>query len=395
MSQSKYLFISRRSSHYRYYQKLVAFLGQEAQLLPLKGFVLPRLTHMDRVKQLDLDDLVEVHIRRKEVRHPILQKQALLKKWLRCFYTFREKARASYYFKLFEQHPCDTVILWNGMKQPNRTPYVVAKAAGKNTQLFENGLLPNTTTLDPKGVNALNSMPKEADFYRNWCGEDCIEDKGLVVRAAHKQRKCSEQLTELPTRYVFVPFQVPNDTQVVCHSPWISSMDKFYQVLEQALTFLSQQPQWRSFVFVIKEHPSWPRSFSHLHKRNPNIVFANDNNTQTLIENALAVVTLNSTVGIESLLLEKQVITLANAFFNIEGLVQHCQVQDELNQALLTIDQQQLDTELLQRFLSYLKSEYLLPQSWSQISDETEHFSAVKARLEQPYQVSPKEGNEV
>lgn len=385
MTKAKYLFISRKSSHYRYYQKLIAYLGDEAQLAKLKGFALPRMKYMAKVKKLDIDDLVDVHMRRKEVRHPAIKNSPLLNKVVRQFYTFREKARASYYFQLFEQHPCETVILWNGMKQPNRTPYVVAKAAGKKTQLFENGLLPNTTTLDENGVNALNSVPRDAEFYRHWQGKVTPEEKQLVVRAAHKQRKTSEQLVSLPERYVFVPFQVPNDTQVVCHSPWLCSMEAFYQALEQALLFLQQQPDWQSFKFVIKEHPSWPRSFTDLHHKNSNIIFANDNNTQELIENALAVITLNSTVGIESLLLDKSVITLGNAFFNINGLVHHCPDQHSLNETLLTVESQNVDIELVQNFLCYLKTEYLLPQSWSNLTEPELHFNAVRERLVTPY----------
>ena len=391
MNSPKYLFISRKSSHYRYYQKLVAHLGKEAQLVKLKRFSLPVMAQMDRVNKMDIDELVDVHMCRKEVRHPILKKFPLLNKWVRGLYRLREKARASYYFDFFSKHPCEMVILWNGMKQPNLTPYKVAQALGKKTQVFENGLLPNTTTLDPKGVNANNSLPKDAAFYRHWQGPLDLAEKSLVVRQPHKQRKTQQPVTSLPERYVFVPFQVPNDTQIVCHSPWITDMYKLYQVLEEAQSHLHKQPNWQPFKFVVKEHPSWPRSFAELYQRNDNIVFANDNNTQELIENALAVITINSTVGIESLLLEKSVITLGNAFFNIRGLVHHCDGQQVLNQTLLDIEKYEVDNELVDRFLCYLKSEYLIPQSWSNLSDPERHFAVVKQKLESPYGAKIKE----
>lgn len=381
-----YLFISRKSSHYRYYQKLVSFLGDSAELHKLKTFVWPKFSYWRKVNELDINDLVDVHIKRKHVRHPVLKRNKVLAKAVRKFYEFREKARASYYFSLFENHGCETVILWNGMKQPNRTPYVVAKAVGKKTQLFENGLLPHTTVLDSNGVNAMNSLPRESAFYRKWQGDLKSVDKNLVVRAPHKNRKAGQSEIELPLRYVFVPFQVPNDTQIVCHSPWVEDMEAFYQKLEYALDFLKQQADWQAFKFVVKEHPSWPRSFTHLHHKNDDIIFANDNNTQQLVENALAVVTINSTVGIEALLLDKSVITLGNAFFNIDGLVEHCPDQQSFNQALLQIDNQVVDTPLVEKFLSYVRIEYSLPQSWNNLSQPEAHFAAVKRRLEQPYQ---------
>ncbi len=383
--KQQYLFISRKSSHYRYYKKLISYLGERAELHKLKTFVLPKFSQWSKVNQLNITDLVEVHLKRKQVRHPILKHSKFLNFLVCCFYRFREKSRASFYFQLFADHPCETVVIWNGMKQPNRTPYIVAQAAGKETMLFENGLLPNTTVLDSKGVNAVNSLPRDPNFYLNWQGKVEDADKTLVARKAHKNRKVSKAEITLPERYIFVPFQVPNDTQIVCHSPWVPDMESFYQSIENALTFLQQQADWKQVKFVIKEHPSWPRSFVDLHNKNSDIIFANENNTQALIENSLAVITINSTVGIESLLLNKNVITLGNAFFNIDGLVYHCADQLQLNNTLLTIEQHSVNQELVNKFLNYMKVEYLLPQSWNNLTNEIEHFEAVAQRLETPY----------
>jgi hypothetical protein len=44
------------------------------------------------------------------------------------------------------------------------------------------------------------------------------------------------------------------------------------------------------------------------------------------------------------------VITLGNAFFNIEGLVYHCADQLKLNNTLLTIEQHSVNQELLNKF---------------------------------------------
>ncbi|TMO55480.1 capsular biosynthesis protein [Pseudoalteromonas phenolica] len=385
MTAKNYLFISRKSSHYRYYEKLVHFLGNNAQLHALKQLCLPSLNYRPELNSIDLNDLVDVHMKRKEVRYPVLKKSKLLNKLFRFSYTKIEKARANYYYNFLEQHPCTTVILWNGMKQPNRTPYIVAKALGKETILFENGLLPNTTTLDPKGVNALNSVPRNKEFYLNWQGDVEQRQTQLVARAPHKQRKKDIDETKLPSRYIFVPFQVPNDTQIVCHSPWVPNMETFYATLEESLEELKKSSSWQPFKFVIKEHPSWPRNFSELHNKHQDIIFANGNNTQELIEDSLAVITINSTVGMESLLLGKNVITLGNAFFNIDGLVHHCKNVTELIQTLKGIEEQEVDHILVDKFLSYLKSEYLLPQAWGNLSDEMAHFNAVKERLENPY----------
>lgn len=365
------------------------YLGKNtASLQTVKFFPLPRLSHWHRLSELNVDELVQVHVKRKQARYPILKKQQWMSNLLYRFYYQLEKCRASYYFQLFSQHPATTIVLWNGMKQPNKTPFTVAKACGKETLLFENGLLPNTTVLDPRGVNANNSLPRHSEFYREYQPQSGVEDKNLVVRQPHKNRKIKDSEIELPERYVFVPFQVPNDTQVVCHSPWVDSMEAFYEKVETALNFLQQQSDWQPYKFVIKEHPSWPKSFTELHHKNPNIVFANNNNTQDLIENALAVVTINSTVGIESLLLENKLITVGNCFYNVDGVATHCENQEQLNQALLSVEQQPFNQDLVTKFLAYLKEEYLIPGAWNKLQSEEvdNHFATVKQRLQAPYQ---------
>ena len=387
MNHKKFLFISRKSSHYRYYQKLVDYLGEAAELRQIKTFVFPRVRFWKEAGNLDLAALVDVHIKRKKVRHPLLSNNLFLLWLVKKYLTFRERARASYYLWLFKNADYGTVVLWNGMKQPNKTPYEVAKHCGLKTMLFENGLLPNTTVLDPRGVNALNSMPRLSEFYQNLPIGDKSLRRQLDVRAPHKNRKNRRQDTEIPERYVFVPFQVPNDTQIVCHSPWIDSMESFYEKLEHALNYLESLVNWKPFKIVVKEHPSWPRSFHNLHDKNNHIVFANEHNTQTLIENAIAVMTINSTVGVEGLLLGKKVITLGDSFINVPGVCWHAHDQVSLNHILSNIDTLDLDKKLITGFLNFLKNDYLIPDAWQKVTkDSTEHLEAIRNRLENPYQ---------
>jgi len=300
------------------------------------------------------------------------------------FYKYLEFCRASYYFKLFRDNDIENVILWNGMKQPNKTPYEVAKACGIKTQLFENGLLPNTTVLDPQGVNAKNSLPRDPDFYLNWKYTGDLDQElsnELVAREPHKNRKVHEQEITLPKRYIFVPFQVPNDTQIICHSPWIKSMEALYAELEALLPSMDE-----SIKFVIKEHPSWPRTYTKLHDKNPKIVFANNNVTKELISNAEAVITINSTVGIEALLLNKKVLTLGDTFLNIKGLVLHCTSTEQLQRAVQNLPHWKCNQSLRSNFLNYLKLEYLVEQSWNNITNFERHVSAIYSRLKVPYE---------
>ena len=58
------------------------------------------------------------------------------------------------------------VCIWNGSSVERAAVMEAAKVYGAKTCFFENGLLPNTTTLDPKGVNAAGILSeKTADFF--------------------------------------------------------------------------------------------------------------------------------------------------------------------------------------------------------------------------------------
>ncbi|WP_254911207.1 hypothetical protein [Pseudoalteromonas sp. A601] len=180
----------------------------------------------------------------------------------------------------------------------------------------------------------------------------------------------------MPKRYIFVPFQVPHDTQVVCYSPWLNSMEMLYSEVMNAVEKLNDP----DLKVVFKEHPSWHKHYTHLYKKHPQAIFANGNATADLIENAQAVITINSTVGLEALLLAKHVITLGQACYNIDDLVLHANSRQELFERLLQLDQGwQLNLALRDQFFGYLKHVYTVEGRWQDCS--TQHAKAVEERL--------------
>ena len=133
--------------------------------------------------------------------------------------------------------------------------------------------------------------------------------------------------------------------------------------------------------FVFKEHPSDRVSnYSKLHniaKESPYLAFANSVSTQELIQNAKAVVTINSSVGIESLLFSKKVYVLGEAFYAIDGITIKAN-KNTLVQKLQ--DKQEIDFKVVENFLKYLQS-YLLPNSWKEPNKE--HYLALNKRIKQ------------
>src|SRR5262249_52984485 len=146
----------------------------------------------------------------------------------------------------------------------------------------------------------------------------------LVARPSSQKKDIKPVV--LPKKYIFCPFQVALDSQVLVYSPWIMNMHNFYELISKVSESLDE----KDLFFVIKEHPSCKMDYSDLKSQNnERIIFANANSTQELIENAEMIITLNSTVGIESLIYNKKVITLGQAFYSGFGLAKNANSAEE------------------------------------------------------------------
>lgn len=250
----------------------------------------------------------------------------------------------------------DALVVWNGAHR-----YIQLLLAllppGCKTFFFENGLLPDTTTVDSKGVNYRNSVPRDADFYRNYPAP-IGEDQTPPTLIPRKPRTSGPAPIILPEQFIFIPFQDDRDTQVRLFSPWVRNMREMFAQGER----LARET---GMTVVFKEHPSSRETYPELHARtHERLLFANGNPTQQLIESSQFVITLNSTVGLESLLLGKPVLTLGQAFFNIDGLVVHADSFDELISLTKAFPDWKLDERIRRSFLHYMTHEYCVQGGW-------------------------------
>ncbi|TGE84510.1 capsular biosynthesis protein [Pseudoalteromonas sp. KS88] len=371
-----FLFVSRRNVHARYYKKLISQLNISASIHIFGKPMLGALKYIPQALNTSFDDIIATQIKRKQAKNSMWNSHIFTMLYA-FFLNIIECCRYAKYLALFEQQKPTHLVIWNGNKLPNVTVVKAAKRLGINVFYYENGLLPNTSCLDPKGVNFASSVKREREFYENFELPEHfnVHIPKLTPRANHKKRKKFVQ-SKLPARYIFVPFQVPHDTQIASYSPWIHSMEALYDKVMEAVEELND-PQLK---VVFKEHPSWHKHYPHLYKKHPQALFANGNVTADLIENAQAVVTVNSTVGIEALLIGQRVITLGQACYNIDGLVLHAPNEIALrNQLLQVMHGWQVDSHLKDTFFSYLKHVYSVQGRWQDCSKD--HVEAVEKRL--------------
>ena len=249
-------------------------------------------------------------------------------------------------------------LIYNGSNYPESVLAQVAHDLGRTRLIVEGGFFPDSMQIDPRGVNAANSVPRDAAFYL-----DTHEDfaaGGLPDLTKTRAVKAGATATvALPNDYVFVAFQVPSDMQVTRHSPWITDMATFYAEMQAAA---ERHP---ALHFVIKEHPSFPLSVQGHLPPHPRVTFANANVTRDLIAHAVGVVTLNSTVGLEAVLLDRPAIILGDACYDIPGLVRRARDRETLDAALSDLPHARPDPALRRQVLGWLWNRYLVRGSYT------------------------------
>ncbi len=124
--------------------------------------------------------------------------------------------------------------------------------------------------------------------------------------------------------YFLVPLQVHNDSQIIIHSKYNEIEDFITEVME---SFAKNAKKEHFLVF--KHHPE-DRGFKNYKKHiksvakrlgiHDRVFYVHDLHLPTMIKGSLGVITINSTVGLQSLFHNKPVKVMGRAFYNIPGL---------------------------------------------------------------------------
>lgn len=108
--------------------------------------------------------------------------------------------------------------------------------------------------------------------------------------------------------YIFVPLQVENDTQVI-----INSKVSLKTLIDYAVNYAKKE----KLKVLIKPHPAERNNkiLEYINSLVKDNIIVTNYNTVELIQNARTVITINSTVGLEALILNKSVIFLGDTFY--------------------------------------------------------------------------------
>jgi hypothetical protein len=199
----------------------------------------------------------------------------------------------------------DLLFMWNGGMGKEQEMAEKAQRLGIPIYFCELGWLPQNGTFyfDLKGVNYASSM-------RTWeprplsLGEERYLRIKLDHYHLHHAKKTDLRLEDTP--FVFVPFQVENDSQILNYSPYIKTMQQLVDFVEAYV------PQ--DIRIYYKTHPKQNLGPVNIPFRSR---LFSEGTTHDFLQHpgCRYVITINSTVGVEALTYVKPVITLGRAFY--------------------------------------------------------------------------------
>ncbi|MCD6594794.1 hypothetical protein J7L68_03880 [bacterium] len=350
----------------------------------------------------ELNSITEYHIKFLSYKYSNLDLESSVKE--------RAIAQASDFKMFFEKNKIDMVLIFNGSFYPSAAASVIAKKMGLATEFFENGFFPYTTQMDPFGVNYSSSTGKiGADFFKNIeidrnkldeIREMYFSKKSppyaknndypidfltkfyakfifLKYRGFHlsyflptfvrkilnikMQGECDSlpsyknQPDSLPDKpFIFIPLQVHDDSQIMNFSPFIENMQHFIDVIYRAVEDVFDD----ELAIVVKEHPVDVRrgyDYPEIREKYPDIYWFRNYDIKEIIEKCRFVITVNSTVGLESLLFYKPVVVLGKAVYGKYKISFPMDNIEELHNALEKANSEEVNKKIIDSFLYYFR----------------------------------------
>ncbi|MEK2600749.1 capsule biosynthesis protein [Burkholderia arboris] len=281
-----------------------------------------------------------------------------------------------WYAQIVRSKDITDVIMFGDCRDIHRPMHDIAQANGLQVHVFEEGYIrPHWLTLEQHGVNGRSRLPRDPSWYldqrRTTPASEpgqptgynlyerafhdisyrvantfyaarfphyrshrprngLVEYSGLANRLLSKRRYASEaeRVTDelLASRhpYYLFPLQLNSDAQIVSHSPF----DGVLTAIDQVLVSFVRNAREDTHL-VIKNHPLDTGLIDyrrHVLQRaeelgiGARLRFVDAGHLPTLLEHALGVVVVNSTVGLSALHHRRPLMALGTAIYNMPGL---------------------------------------------------------------------------
>jgi hypothetical protein len=322
-------------------------------------------------------------------------------------------AARGFWKKVLSEVNYDRVVINNGAGFLCQSLVEAVRAEGRGFVLYtEAGFFPDTLVMDPMGVNCNSILmklrmeelpppnPVTEKFLASFrdggmqprpgtCNLETLSShvhslsmlrkefavingrtslwvaKNFLFPKLVRRTKNGDPKTRDLGRYLFVPLQVHDDTQVLVNSPTIREMASLVRCVAGYLP--------KDLRLVIKPHPldkgrarlyEVRKTMRSLGSRGS---LVEHTSSRELVRNAVSVCTLNSTVGLEALLHGKPTVCLGRSWYARPGLATFIAKPEDLETWLNKPVPP--DPGLLRKLVSFLAFHYLLPGSFQSATE--------------------------
>lgn len=321
-------------------------------------------------------------------------------------FNFRKKAEEwpSYFENLIQTLDIDFVIAFGDCRPHHRQAIEICKLKEIQVCVFEEGYIrPNYITFEENGVNGFSHISRSPIFYLNHAFPKPPEPKPIpnafwhaagwaivyyiaaalmrpryrhyqhhrplslseafpwlrsFVRKAlykFKERKIEGKLTgDLSKRFFLVPLQIQTDAQVQVHSE-VKSVPTF---IKEVIESFARHARTTDYL-VIKHHPldrgycdytALIRREARKWNASARVLYIHDQHLPTLLNHAVGVVVINSTVGLSALHHGVPTKVMGHAIYDMPGLT----ISVPLDEFWLRARGFEVDKKLYSAFCNYI-----------------------------------------
>ncbi|MGJ3241608.1 MAG: capsular biosynthesis protein [Opitutales bacterium] len=266
--------------------------------------------------------------------------------------------------RFFERHPASLALCWNGLTGSRRAFMEAARDAGAARLFAELAPFPDCMTLDPHGVNAEGSVPGDPAAFDRTAPDHALIASVRNRFSARASRRVGVGQAERSLAgegpFLFVPLQVANDSQLRLFAGWVNHIRGFINALAKASASLPE-----GWHIRFKEHPSSSVSIAERIDRTRSLGarIQLDNTTDSFcqLRASKAVITINSSMGLQAFFEDKPVLVTGSAFWALPGMAHRVPSQACLERLCAQPDTLTFDPDLRARFLTWLLHYYYVP----------------------------------
>lgn len=213
------------------------------------------------------------------------------------------------------------LIMWNYFS--NKELFDHFKQSNKQAYCVERGALPNTIFIDGGGFNFLSSSYHETNWNRkinqneidvvdnyikHFCsGNDSLEPQ-LSMRLEKKDFLRKIGFRNSFKKIIFIPLQLNRDSVIKYFSDF--DIPAFIKLITKVVD------ENQDFLFLIKNHPLE----KNITEEKINLKIVDDLHFKDCIQYSDYILTINSGVGLQSMIFNKPVLICGNAFYNFSEI---------------------------------------------------------------------------